>query len=369
MTPAPTPIDLEQTEWGAGDRRLLIVHGLGSNAAGWWRAGPALADAGFHVVGVDLRGHGESDSPGDYRVQAYAADLLALGQDWDVVLGHSLGGAAAVQAMTERPAWTERLILEDPMLILLDQESAAEYVTADLGPDVTVEDVAAANPTWHFEDSRIKHEAQAQAGREVLENSIAHNPGWNVVGSRCCSPGSDAAAGGRPRSRASGSTRPWSEPGRDESEHRVPHGQQRLPFHASRRVRSVHAPGPRIRRAGLTYRPLELIEPSPYGARMPDDDMPVEEEHFDSIPWSSLIPQTRDRPWLVYVAAGAVVALVLGVLASRSVGTSAPAASPVTDITSSPATGGAVPPTPSHCLRPIYAPISNRAQKVPRQPP
>jgi hypothetical protein len=78
---------------------------------------------------------------------------------------------------------------------------------------------------------------------------------------------------------------------------------------------------------------------------MPDENMPVEEEHFDSIPWSSLIPQTQDRPWLVYVAAGAVVALVLGVLASRSVGTNPPAASPVTDITSPPVTGAAVPPT------------------------
>lgn len=176
------PVALARTEWGAGDRSFLIVHGLGSNAAGWWRVGPALADAGFHVVGVDLRGHGESGSPGDYRVQCYAADLLALEEGWDVVLGHSLGGAAVVQAMIDHPGWTPRIILEDPMLIILDQETAAEYVTADLGAEVTVEDVAAANPTWHLEDARIKHEAQAQAGREVLENSIAHNPGWNVVG-------------------------------------------------------------------------------------------------------------------------------------------------------------------------------------------
>jgi pimeloyl-ACP methyl ester carboxylesterase len=182
MTPAPTPIDLGRTEWGSGDRRFLIVHGLGSNAAGWWRAGPALAEAGFHVVGVDLRGHGESDNPGDYRVQAFAADLLALGQDWDVVLGHSLGGAAVVQALTERPTWTKRLILEDPLLIILDQETAVEHVTADIGPDVTPEMVVAANPTWHPKDARIKFVAQNQAGPEVIENSIAHNPGWNVVG-------------------------------------------------------------------------------------------------------------------------------------------------------------------------------------------
>ncbi|NNC93688.1 MAG: alpha/beta fold hydrolase [Acidimicrobiia bacterium] len=159
-----------------------MVHGLGSNAAGWWRVGPALADAGFHVFGVDLRGHGESDSPGDYSVPAYAADLLALGDSWDVVLGHSLGGAAVVQALIERTQWARRVILEDPLLVILDWEVAVEYVTADFGPDTTLDLVVAANPTWHPEDARIKLEAQNQAGREVLEKSIVHNPGWNVVG-------------------------------------------------------------------------------------------------------------------------------------------------------------------------------------------
>jgi pimeloyl-ACP methyl ester carboxylesterase len=176
-----TAITLARTEWGAGDRTFLIVHGLGSNAAGWWRVGPALAEAGFHVVGVDLRGHGESDSPVDYRITAYAADLLALGERWEVVLGHSLGGAAVVQALMERPGWAERVILEDPMLVVLDGEAAVEYVTAGLGPEITLADVMAANPTWHPEDARIKLEAQNQAGRRVLEDSILHNPGWNVV--------------------------------------------------------------------------------------------------------------------------------------------------------------------------------------------
>jgi len=46
--------------------------------------------------------------------------------------------------------------------------------------------------------------------------------------------------------------------------------------------------------------------------------MPVDEEHFESIPWSSLVAQTDARPWLVYVAAGAVVALVVGLLVARS---------------------------------------------------
>ncbi|MCP4225606.1 MAG: hypothetical protein GY773_19905 [Actinomycetia bacterium] len=66
---------------------------------------------------------------------------------------------------------------------------------------------------------------------------------------------------------------------------------------------------------------------------MADDDMPVDEEHFDSIPWSSLLPQTQERPWLVYVAAGAVVALVVGVLAARSLRTAAPGTDPVETVT------------------------------------
>lgn len=175
-------VDLNLVEWGTGDRTFLIVHGLGSNAAGWWRVGPALADAGFHVTAADLRGHGESHRPGDYSMAAYAADLLTLRERWDVVLGHSMGGAAVVQALIERPRWTDRVILADPMLVILDEDIALEYVTADLGPEVTLEMVMASNPTWHMEDARIKLEAQSQAGREVIEQSITHNPGWNVVG-------------------------------------------------------------------------------------------------------------------------------------------------------------------------------------------
>jgi hypothetical protein len=78
---------------------------------------------------------------------------------------------------------------------------------------------------------------------------------------------------------------------------------------------------------------------------MPDNDMPVDEEHFDSIPWSSLIPQTRDHPWLIYVAAGAIVAVVVGMLAARSMGNADPVATVVTEITSPPMTAPAPPPS------------------------
>lgn len=70
--------------------------------------------------------------------------------------------------------------------------------------------------------------------------------------------------------------------------------------------------------------------------------MPVDEEHFESIPWSALVPQTRSQPWLVYVAAAAVVALVAGVLIARRVSTGGdPASSSPTAVVVSTATNDA----------------------------
>jgi pimeloyl-ACP methyl ester carboxylesterase len=64
-----------------------------------WRYGAWLADAGWHATAVDLRGHGTAPRALDYTIDAYASDVLHTaapdGEPWDLVIGHSLGGAAA----------------------------------------------------------------------------------------------------------------------------------------------------------------------------------------------------------------------------------------------------------------------------------
>ena len=83
-----------------------------------WRYGVALADDGWYAAAVDLRGHGTAPRALDYTIAAYAADLAATapadGEPWDLVIGHSLGGAASTVAAAAHPAWTRRLILIDP---------------------------------------------------------------------------------------------------------------------------------------------------------------------------------------------------------------------------------------------------------------
>ena len=65
---------LATTTWGDGHRRALFLHGISSNAAGWWRLGPDLAALGFTVVAPDLRGHGETGRAADYLLESYRDD-------------------------------------------------------------------------------------------------------------------------------------------------------------------------------------------------------------------------------------------------------------------------------------------------------
>ncbi len=80
----------------------LLVHGVTGWWRTWWRVGPALADAGWRVVAVDLRGHGLSPRlDGNVTVRDLAADLAstvaAIGRPIDLLVGHSLGGAVAAE--------------------------------------------------------------------------------------------------------------------------------------------------------------------------------------------------------------------------------------------------------------------------------
>ena len=61
----------------------------------------AAARPGWHAISVDLRGHGDSDWPGEYRVQHFADDVRELAQaqrSKPVLVGASLGGLSSLLA-------------------------------------------------------------------------------------------------------------------------------------------------------------------------------------------------------------------------------------------------------------------------------
>lgn len=101
---------------GAGDRPPLVVaHGL-FGAAKNWRAHAKRMGAGRQVIAVDMRNHGESpwDDAMDYPAMAGdLAELIEALGGRAVVLGHSMGGKAAMTLALTRPELVERLIVAD----------------------------------------------------------------------------------------------------------------------------------------------------------------------------------------------------------------------------------------------------------------
>jgi pimeloyl-ACP methyl ester carboxylesterase len=81
---------------------VLLIHGGRDHARNWDAVAERLAHR-FCVHAVDLRGHGDSEwAPGSqYSLPEFVADVAGfadhLGQDPLPVVGHSLGGAIALQ--------------------------------------------------------------------------------------------------------------------------------------------------------------------------------------------------------------------------------------------------------------------------------
>lgn len=173
-------LELASEQWGEGEpRKALVMHGIGSNAAGWWRLGPDLASLGYHVTAPDLRGHGNSPKSEDMSIPDYAGDVLALGTHWDLILGHSLGGAIALAALSSRPGLADRLILQDPAIMGINTPEVVELLLSDYEEPITTESVHRRSPHWHPRDAEIKAEALRQSGPEVVLRTIRDGPGWN----------------------------------------------------------------------------------------------------------------------------------------------------------------------------------------------
>ena len=94
---------------------VLLAHGLfgsGKNLGGLARRLAATR----RVVSVDMRNHGDSPQDPDHSYPALARDLAemieAQGGQADV-LGHSMGGKAAMMLALTHPALVRRLVVLD----------------------------------------------------------------------------------------------------------------------------------------------------------------------------------------------------------------------------------------------------------------
>jgi pyruvate dehydrogenase E2 component (dihydrolipoamide acetyltransferase) len=99
---------------------IVFLHGLGGTQSTWASVLGEFAQT-YRIAAVDLPGHGASDKPApdstDYSVSGIAARIGELLEKLElaptVLVGHSLGGATALQLALDRPKLVRALALVD----------------------------------------------------------------------------------------------------------------------------------------------------------------------------------------------------------------------------------------------------------------
>jgi pimeloyl-ACP methyl ester carboxylesterase len=114
---------LSYDEYGAGNRPIVLIHGLLMNRRMFQRLGPILAEHGNRVIALDLLGHGRSDRPEDlqrYSMPLFAYQVNALLDHLEleaaVVGGTSLGANVSLEMAVRFPQRVRALFIEMPVL-------------------------------------------------------------------------------------------------------------------------------------------------------------------------------------------------------------------------------------------------------------
>lgn len=120
---------------GDSDIPLVVVHGAWGTLSNWDRVVPGLAPQ-FRVVAYDRRGHSNSERPprqGSYRqdVDDLAALIEHLGLDPAWVMGLSSGAFITLLLAASRPELVRGIIVHEPPLWSLLDESSPEAVALD----------------------------------------------------------------------------------------------------------------------------------------------------------------------------------------------------------------------------------------------
>lgn len=130
-------VALESLEFGAG-RPLVILHGLFGSARNWSTIARRLGEQ-RHVIALDQRNHGGSPWLDEMSYPALAADvrdaIAPFGRS--AVLGHSMGGKAAMTLALLYPGLVERLVVVDIAPVAYAGRHHGDYIRAMQGVDLS----------------------------------------------------------------------------------------------------------------------------------------------------------------------------------------------------------------------------------------
>lgn len=142
--PAADGVVLSGTSWGSGSRGVVLVHDEARSQADFATLGARLGRSGYHVLAIDLRGHGAS------------AKAPTAGEDWSPLVADING---AVSWLSSRGA-TEIDIVGVRLGANLALQAAAS--------NPAIRDLALIAPTPNAHGVKVASAAPALAGRPTL---------------------------------------------------------------------------------------------------------------------------------------------------------------------------------------------------------
>jgi pimeloyl-ACP methyl ester carboxylesterase len=182
---------------------MVLIHGIGRNA--WtFEQIAGYFDDDYHVIAIDMRGHGDSHwaPDGAYTVENYTEDLAnlvaALDLDSVIVWGNSTGGRVAQMFAGRYPDRVRAAVIEDvgperPRSIAnrlagqVEREDAEGWDSVD----ALIEELAGSNrrteraviEAWARHGSRERDDGRIVWKRDpAIANDFVPLQHWNVVG-------------------------------------------------------------------------------------------------------------------------------------------------------------------------------------------
>lgn len=121
-------VPIHYLEWGDRNQPgLVLVHGGAAHAHWWTFLAPMFAED-WHVVALDLSGHGDSGRRTNYSHEAWACEVMAIADQAGfpgppVLVGHSLGGMVTIQTASDHGDRLRGAVIVDTPVRRPDPES------------------------------------------------------------------------------------------------------------------------------------------------------------------------------------------------------------------------------------------------------
>jgi lipase len=111
-------VTLATYEWGEhGAPRVVCLHGVRNHGRHFAPLASRLP--GYHVVAVDLLGHGHSPWEPPWDIGTHLDAIVAtVGARSSVVIGHSFGGRLGFELAARAPKLVPKLVLLDPAILV-----------------------------------------------------------------------------------------------------------------------------------------------------------------------------------------------------------------------------------------------------------